>query len=523
MRLLLALFALFALLAADPQPRPLRLYVAGDPHTLLPILQTTTEENYLASLVFDPLIEYDANNHPQPDLAAEVPTRANSGISADGKTITLHLRRNVRWHDGEPFTSADVVYTVGAILDDKNAVANRTFYTNITEVEPRGPYTVVFHLRAPQASFVATVGYTYPILPQHLLAKSTGLEQDPFAGAPIGTGPYRFVRWARGEQLEYAANAEYFRGAPKIARVLVRVIPDANTAGILLRRHEVDFGLVQSSVYGDIRNAPDLVKRLEPLNDFIAYAMNGSRPLLRDLRVRRAIVRAIDRVTITRNVTFGTGTAAYADLPLFMYDGRPPAGWNDYDPPAARRLLEAAGWKSGPGGVRMKDGVPLRLEMIDFSGSPTTASIAVQMQQMLKRVGIDTSYKTYSVSLYYSPASAGGPFQGGKFDLGGFAFSGGVDPSNAELYTCNSRLPAGFNAANYCNAAMDRLQAAAEREYDSARRNRLVAQIEALAVRDATYVFLYHTPYRVIANPALHRPTSASIGNLWYNLPNWTF
>jgi len=512
--------------AADgPSSAPaatLRLAVAGDPHTLLPILQTTQDESYLASLVYDSLVEFDGNNRPQPELVTEIPTRANHGISADGKTITVHLRHNVRWHDGTAFTSGDVVATIMAIVDEKNTVANRSFFTNIASVTTRDRYTVTFRLRSPQASFLATVASVYPILPQHLLAKSTGLATDPLNGQPVGTGPYRFVRWTRGEGLEYAANPDYFAGAPRLARISVRVVPDQNTMAILLRQHAIDFALVTSSTYGQLRDITGAVRKTEPTNDFVAYAMNAARPLLRDLRVRRAIVRAVDRTKITNTVTFGTGTPAYADLPLFMYGGRPPAGWNDYDPAAARGLLDAAGWKVGPGGVRTKNGVALRLALIDFNGNPTMASIAVQVQQMLRRVGIDTIYKSYSQSLYYSPASAGGPFQAGNFDLAAFSFGGGVDPSNGELYTCASRIPAGFNAANYCSAEMDRLQREADGEYDQARRDAVIARIEALAVRDATYLFLYHTPYRLIVNPTLQRPT-ASIGNVWYDMRTWTF
>ena len=511
--------------AQEPLPSPsavLRLTTPADPHTLLPILQTTSEEGYLAGLVFDTLIDFDGANRPLPDLASTVPNRRNGGISADGKTILVHLRRNVRWHDGVPFTAADVVFTIHAIQDPKNAVANRLFFTNIAAVEATDPYTVRFRLRAPQASFLATVGYTYPILPEHLLGKSAALGTDPFNGHPVGTGPYRFVRWERGERLEYAANPDYFAGPPKIGRLTVAVIPDANTLAIQLREHALDFAAVDSSGYSQLRGAPGVVRRTERLNDFVGYAMNAARPLLRDRRVRLAIVRAVDRVAIARKVTFGTGTPAYGDLPLFMYDGRPPAGWSDADPAGAEALLDAAGWKRNADGVRVKNGSPLRLEMIDFSGSATSASVALQIQQMLRRVGIETTYKTFASSLYYSPASAGGPFEGGKYDLGALAFVSGVDPSNAELYSCASRIPAGFNAANQCSPEMERLQAASEREYDPARRNRLVAAIEALAVRNATYLFLYHTPYRIAQNPELRRPL-AGLTNLWYGISGWTF
>jgi peptide/nickel transport system substrate-binding protein len=499
----------------------IRVEVPGEPHSLLPILQTSADEGAIDGLMFDTLVEYDNRRQVQPVLASVVPTRENGGISADGLTITMHLRHDVRWQDGVAFSAADVVFTMNAILDPKNNVSNRSFFTNIARVEAIGTGVVVFHLKAPQGGFLATVGSIYPIMPAHVLANSPNLATDPFNAQPVGTGPYRLVRWQRGTQLEFAPNPGYFRGAPKNPGVTVLIMPDANTLAIQIRQHNIDFGVVESSPYHALADAPGVIRKTEPLSDFNALAMNEGRPLMQDVRVRRAIVLAIDRTRITSTVSFGTGTPAYGDLPLFMYDGHPPAGWDASDPVAAGKLLDDAGWTLGADGIRTKNGSRLQLEFIAFSGSASVESVALQVTQMLRAVGIDVSFKPYAVSLYFSPASAGGPMSGGKFDLGILSFVNGDDPGNDELYACQSRIPAGNNYAGYCNPEMERLQAAEQREYDPVRRNRILAQIEALAVRDAVYVFLYHTPYRFAFSPALHR-TPASIGNRWYDIRDWT-
>jgi peptide/nickel transport system substrate-binding protein len=503
-------------------PSTLRLYVTADPHTLNPILTTNAEEQYIADLMLETLVVFDGKNQPHPALASVVPTQANGGISADGKTITIHLRHGVKWHDGVGFTAADVLFTIHAILDDKNNVNNRVFYENIASVTAPDPFTVTFHLKGPQSTFVDDVAANYPIVPAHLLAKSANFATDPFDSHPIGTGPYRFVRWQRGDRVELEANPDYRGGAPKIARITIAIVPDSNTLGIMLQQHALDFAIVSSSTYNQLRDVPGIVRSIEPFNDFVALAMNTGRPLMADRDVRLAIVKAIDRKRIARTVTFGTGTPAYADLPLFMYDGHPPAGWDDADPAEAKRLLDAAGWKAGADGIRMKNGVPLRLQYIDFSGSVSGANIDVQVIQMLRDVGIDTSYKTYAPSLYYAPATEGGPIYSGAFDIGGLTFAAGTAPTNSEIYSCSNRIPVGNNSANYCSPEMDRLQAAVVREYDPVKRNRIVAQIEDLAVKDAPYAFLYHTPYRVIVNPALNRPP-ASLTNPWYDIQARSF
>jgi peptide/nickel transport system substrate-binding protein len=508
--------------AADAPRDTLRLSVFGDPHTLNALLATDGDENELAGLVMESLVDFDSSNAPVPVLATMVPTQANGGISADGKTITFHLRHGVKWHDGADFTAKDVLFTIAAIRDEKNNVANRDLYANIAEVTAPDAFTVRFTLKTRQAFFLSEVAAGYPIVPAHLLATSANLATDPFDAAPIGTGPYRFVRWERGDRIEFAANPAYYGGAPKIPHVVVSIVPDVNTLAVQLRQHAVDFASVESSVFNQLRDAPGLVRTTDPLNDVVALSINVTRPIMRDRTVRLAIVKAIDRKRLVQTITFGTGTPAYADLPFFMYDGHAPAGWDVADPASARAMLDADGWKLGPDGIRVKNGEPLRLTYIDFGGSVSGAAIDVQIVQMLRDVGIATDYKTFAPGLYFEPAERGGPVMSGNFDLAGIGFRGGTNPGNAYIYSCATRSPNGFNSARYCNAEMDRLLVAVQREYDRKKQNALVAKIEDLAATDVPYVFLYHTPYRLVMDAALVRPP-ASLGNYWYGIAGWSF
>jgi len=506
----------------QPADRVLHVAIAVDPHALNPVLAANATESRVAGLMFSSLVEFDSTNTPQPDLAATIPTKANGGISPDGRTITFHLRRGVKWHDGADFTADDVRFTIRTILDPKNNVPNRANYAAIARVDAPDALTVRFHLTHPQGFFLSEVASGYAILPAHLLAHSTDLAHDPFNAAPVGTGPYRFLRWQRGDRVELVANPGYFRGAPLIQRVDVMIVADANTESVLLRQHAIDLAAVESSQFGQLRTVADLAHTIGPANDVNALVLNVERPITGDRIVRRAIAKAIDRKRIVQTVSFGTGIPAYGDLPLFMYDGHPPAGWDDADPAGARALLESDGWKLGPDGVRVKNGVPLRLTYIAYSGSVSLASLDVQLIQMLRDVGIDTEYKTYSPALYFAPANEGSPLGAGAFDIAAISFLGGNEPGNGYIYRCASRSPKGFNLARYCNPEMDRLQDAVATEYDPARRRLIVQRIEDLAVADAPYAFLYHTPLRVIYNPALV-PTPPALGNEWYRLDRWSF
>ena len=499
----------------------LHLIATEDPHKLNPILATSGTETALARLAFDSLLIADAKNDAVPMLAMEVPTVANGGIARDGLTYTVHLRRGVSWQDGAPFTSADVAFTMKAILDPRSDVGDRSGYDTILRVETPNATTAIFRLKRRFAPFIAQVCEQSAILPKHLLGTSHNLNADKFNEVPIGTGPYRLIRWSRGTKLTYVANRSYFLGAPKIGRIDVAIMPDIESQDLAIRRHDADFNTVESSQYQRLRLAGDLRTTTEPMNDVVAIALNTEHAALADVRVRRAIAMGIDRQRIARNNTFGTGTVAYADLPNFIWTSSPVVSPTPYDPSAARKLLEAAGWHVGASGIRVKGGLPLNLAALDAAGSATGRSVDAQTQQMLRAIGISVSFKYVPPALYEAPVSSGGQLALGRFDLADYGFNGGVDPLNDALYTCANRAPAGPNVARYCDARMDALQTASLTELDPRKRLSIVAGIEKLAANDVPYVFLYHTPKRLVWVPSLQR-THSNLIDPWYDVRHWT-
>lgn len=496
------------------------LYASGQQRSLNPFLVADVTAQDIALLAYDSLLDVDSAGIYRPRLAIAVPTLANGGVSRDGKTVTFKLCSGVRWHDGTPFTSADVAFTFAKIADPKVNIATRTGYDKILRVATPDARTVVITLREPYAPFVTIVGTQYAIAPKHLLEKSADINRDPIGSHPVGTGPYIFKSWERGTRLTYTANPNYFAGKPKIGTVQIAELPDQNTAGLQLRTHALDFGSVESSVYAQLRDVPGLRSATEPINDYNAFALNVTRPILADVRVRRAISMAIDRATLAKKNSFGTGTAAYADLVAQIWKSPEPKNPYGFDPKAANALLDAAGWKRGASGIREKAGKPLHLDGVDYSGSKTGASIDVQVAQMLREVGIEIAFKYSNIQLYYDPVA--GPLAKGEFDVASFSFVSNIDPANDYLYTCAAREPKGFNAARYCSPEMDALQRASLSTFDPKRRAALVVEIEELAVRDVPYVFTYHTPFRLIWNPKLHR-TRTNFGSQWYDIDHWYF
>ena len=507
-------------------PTTLRLVITADPHGFNPIYPTNQEDDYLASLCFDLLITQDGAGRLVPDLAAEVPTVRNGGIAADGKTIRYTLRHGVRWHDGAPFTSADVAFTWRAIMDAHNAVPNRHGYDHVERVDTPDPYTVVFHLKEQYAPFVRTVfaeaDTTYRVLPQHLLEHEASLDRADFNTHPIGTGPYKFVRWDRAQSVEYEANPTYFGGAPHIPKITVRIIPDFTTIALELRTHHVDMGLLDSNGFTGLRGADGLVGELIPVNGFAAYLINQNHAPLDDVRVRRAVARAIDRASLARRVSLGTALPGYADIPPALYGGSTRHDPNAYDPAAARALLDSAGWKPGPDGIRVRDGKRLAVLMVDYAGSSSVQNMDVQVQSMLRAVGIEGTIKDYAAATFFAAASAGGPLESGNFDLALLAWIAGTDLDNAVLFACASRPPHGRNFENYCSQEMEALQREALSTYDDAKRRAAYAKIEALILRDVPMAFVNYPRLRVERNADLRRPQPNGV-TLWWHIAEWSF
>jgi peptide/nickel transport system substrate-binding protein len=478
----------------------LRIGTNVSPNSLNPIYETITVELLLAQLMFDTLVYPLPDGTIEPDLATVVPTQANGGISADGRTITYHLRHGVRWHDGAPFTSADVAFTQAATMNPANNVTVREPNDRVLRLDTPDPYTVVVHLAHAFAPFVAEWN-SLGILPAHLLAHRPDLNHDAFAAAPVGTGAFRFVRWDRGREVVLAANDAYFEGRPNLRHVVLSILPNETSAAIALRTHQIDW--LYLPTIGALRQfAGDTDVRVDRFDSvtFQGIFLNVTRPALADVRVRRAISLAIDRRALVDKLQSGFAVPATADVPPFLwaYD---PALHAPFDPVAAGALLDAAGWKRGADGVRVRDGRRLSLEYVSWTGLPVVAAIAIQVQAQLRALGIETTLRSYDVSLLFAHD---GPYARGAFDLGFVQFFNYDDPEDALFCSCASRAPAGFNYARWCDPAYERLSAAGIASFDRATRRAVYARMQRLLLAQVPMVFLDYPADLEAVNTDVH-------------------
>jgi peptide/nickel transport system substrate-binding protein len=503
----------------------LRVTLPINPTNLNPILAQNSIESFADGLIFNLLVTNDQHQRQIPDLAAIVPSLANGGISKDGLTLTYHLRHGVRWHDGAPFTSRDVKFTWQAIMNPKNNVVSRRGYDLISSMDTPDSYTVVMHMKHlfPPAidTIFAESDTPYRILPAHVLASYPDLNHVSFNSAPIGTGPYAFGRWLRGDRILLHANPAYFRGTPAIKDMTLAIIPDDQTTHAQLLSHEADLGIeITATNYRDLAGVSGVTRQLALAPTYTAVIFNTRRSPLDDTRVRRALVLGMDRAALVRDNTYGTGTLAVADLSPFYWAFDSSLHPVPYDLGQAKALLESAGWHARPDGIRVRNGSRLSLLLVYGTGSTTVRAIVTQIQQMYRGLGVDLQLKGFDYSTLYAAAQNGGILNGGKFDLAIYAWISGSDPDDSSQWSCAMIPPAGNNVSRYCSPSMEAAQRLALSTFDRSTRSHAYSEIQSLLLRDAPAAFIYYQSLRYAHTDSLQNFMPNGISEGW-NAQEW--
>ena len=480
-------------------PGAVRFDLAADPANLNPLFlhqDSASVEQQAARLAFEPFVDLDERGRPEPALLERLPTVGNGDLAPDGRTIVYHLRRGVRWSDGVPVTAADVLWTLHALLDPQNPVPSREGYDLIDRAFARDAHTVVFHLKhawAPAAATYFSYGFRPQfVLPAHVLAHQTPLAQASFNAAPaVGDGPFTFVSWRRGESLQYRANVRYWRGAPRVRGLDVRIIPDPQTNLVLLRAGSLDWNLVAPVQLPALRGNPNIAFRSVPTAVVAGLVLNLAHPPLDDVRVRRAIAMSIDRRAISEKITHGAYPVTDAIQPQFSWAYDPSAKEPAYDPAGADRLLDAAGWPRGAGGMRERAGKPLAPVYVQFPESMTGVRVATAVQAALRERGIAVEIKSISNAQLFLPSARGGTLASGAFDIAYVPFTMGADPDDSSVLACG----APSNYMRYCNPQVDRLERRALATVATPERKALYSQIEHLVASDVPILYLFNAHY----------------------------
>lgn len=478
------------------RPHVLRYATAEDVSSLNPALVQQGTLDYMASMTMAWLIKYDAHNTPYPELATQVPTKANGGVSKDGLTITYHIRKGVQWSDGAPFDADDVVWSFHAILNPANDIASRNGWDRIRAIDEPDKYTVVLHMSKPYSPFLETffssAGANPSLMPKHLLARYPNINHVPYNALPIGIGPFKYKEWLRGQRVVMVANSRYFRGMPKLHEIDFEIIPDVNTVTTELQAKQLDLWYpVPPSVFASkLQNLSGFAYIGQPGYLFNHMDFNVSRPALRDRAVRAALRDATDRATILRKISHGIGFLQEQPAPRTAPYWDPRITPVRFDIAKANRTLDAAGWKRGPDGIREKNGVRLALVLVTNTGNPAADSQIELIRSWWKQIGVTITVKHYLPSLLFASYADHGVVLRGNWDV--ILFAWGVDAIGdlSTIYGCDAIPPKGQNVLHWCNPLADRAMHALFAHYDQQKRNADDAVVFEQLVKDVPTVVM---------------------------------
>lgn len=404
-----------------------------------------------------------------------------------GQTYVFHLNRDATWHDGVPVTAHDVAYTYSEVL--KHGYHGLSWLQDIDQIRAIDDHTVECRLKGPNAAFLAQLG---SFVFSHIIAKhlyeGTDWATNPYNVNPIGSGPFRFEEWVKGERIELIANPDYFREGPYLERITYQVMPDTEEAFAALERGEIHFCVqdVPCNRIEEFRARPGVGVMFHPGNSIAFVAFNWRKPLFQDRRVREAIASAIDRGPIA------AGVCPLASTPVHYYLERVDWAFNrdakapDFDPTRAEQLLDEAGYIRGEDGVRFR--ISLAYRSLYSHYGVAGAIIADQ----LRRIGIEVTVESVD------PVGWKERFQeAGDFDL--LLDSGDIGP-DPQLMSSFLASDGPRNTMRYHNESVDRAFHEGRSTVDRAERGQHYRQLQAALAEDIARVpFMQHgehLPYR---------------------------
>ncbi|MBV9493078.1 MAG: ABC transporter substrate-binding protein [Acidobacteria bacterium] len=420
-------------------------------------------------LIYSGLVKVTPQNDYAPDLA-------QSWETPDDKTIIFHLNPNAKFQNGQPVKAADVKWTIESMLDPKFTSSKKAGYASVDHIETPDEHTVIFKLKEPNGGIFDNL--TLGILP-------TGADTNIYKTKPIGAGPYKVVDFRADDRIELEAFDQWHGGAPKIKHVVIRIIPDATTAVLELRRGSVNFEVntIPFESIDEFEKKSDYKVVKQPGSVYQYLAFNMRDPILSKLLVRQAIAHAIDREKITREVMrgyaeptdtmFGKGHWARAEgLPTYPYD-----------PAKAKQLLDQAGYRDPDG-----DGPGTRFTLTFKTSTDVEANLRAQvMQQMLRQVGIDVKILSSELGKFLDDIGKG------NFQMYSLSRNGIADPDFYYIIFHSSNFaPSGQNRGFYSNPRVDELIMQGRATFDREKRKQIYAEIQRILQEDLPYVSLYH-------------------------------
>jgi peptide/nickel transport system substrate-binding protein len=481
---------------------PVRVAEGGahEPRTLNPILVADPLSEELSRMIFSGLVRANPETgQPEGDLAHDW------DVSDDNTIYTFHLRDGVLWHDGQPFSAHDVVFTYRLMSDHRtHSPRYSRLVERVLDVEAVDSMTVRFRLVNADASFITTLA-TLGIVPEHVLSSvlPSELVTDPFGiSVAIGTGPFRLTQWIRGERIFFEKNETYVHGAPHIDQYEYVVVADGDELLAGLELGLIDWARIDPSYMDEAADIDGVETRALPGYEMIYVALQldpAKAPLLQDHRVRAALMLALDRDDAIERVWHGQARIADGTIPpaSWAYTSSDMSAYRQ-DVERATGLLSEAGWMLGDDGVRYRNGQPLQITLVTNGDNPARRQLANWIVARWRDVGFDarTEFETWSGVRERVTNTR-------EFEALLLGLRGEIDPDQYELWSSDS-IHDGLNIGGYVNLEVDRLLAEALAEHDPDLRADLYREAQEVVLGDIPILPICFPDLTLAVGPRLH-------------------
>ncbi|WP_439563434.1 peptide ABC transporter substrate-binding protein [Roseinatronobacter sp.] len=467
--------------------------VSQEPTVFNPLMPKIEVDDNIHFSIFDALFRINEDGVIVPNLATEVPTQENGGISEDGLQWRIQLRDDVRWHDGAQFTADDVKFTLELIVNPDFRSWRTTGHNLVRDIEVVSPTEITWRMEEPFAPYMSFLTETF-IVPAHILGADDNPNESAFNRAPIGTGAFRWGQRTAGDNLTLVANPEYFGEGPYIEELIFRYIPDMTVLFTQFQSGDIDLvgrSYITQDNYEAARNLPDRVVDLVPATSIESIYLNLERPQFKERAVREALYLALDRDSIVDVLYYGLPNQTETFMPRQSYYYHDSLPTHEFNLEKARQILDEAGWVPGNDGIRAKDGVRLSFNNSTTTGAHLREQAQQFVQQTFRDIGVEMNIENLPAAVMW------GDFWGqSQFDTAmvGITYLIAADPDVTNRFHSGAIAAQGGRGSNtgqYANPEVDALLEEGAQTFDAEKRREIYLRVQELIREDLPFLPLF--------------------------------
>jgi len=473
--------------------------LSQEPTVFNPLMPHIEVDDAIHFSIFDALFRMDPKGVVQPNLAVEVPSQKNGGISEDGLRWKIRLRDDVRWHDGTPFTAEDVKFTLELITNPKFRAWRPGGHSLVRDITVVSPTEITWRMEQAFAPYLSFLTETF-MVPKHVLEKEADPNAAAFNQSPIGTGAFKWTRRVPGDHIELAANSEYFGEGPYLEQIVFKYIPDLTVFYTQFKSGDIDLtdqSFITADHYAEASKLQGREITLMVGGSVESLYLNLERPQFKEPAVRQALYAAIDKASIIDALYYGVVSATETFMPKESYYFNPNLPKQEFSLDAARKILDDAGWKPGPDGIREKNGVKLAFNNSTTAGNNLREQVQQFLQQTFAEIGVKMTISNLPAAVMF-----GDFWLKSQFDTAISAVTHliAADPDVTNRLATSAiaaKGGKGSNVGQYSNPEVDDLLKTGAQTFDPEARRQIYNRVQEIVRQDLPFLPLFAATYVV--------------------------